>query len=174
MEESHSLASPFVAYPKNESSGFTTEARVSPDRRRSQQLHMVSDDPDDEDMCASPTRLETALSIGGAGPRRSPASKSHDPTPFPASTAFRTPSCLLPQHHVPSPSQQLMEVLSDSEDDMIEVPVASVPSPQLSVTMSPDAPATPAPVTTSMPPSVRTPPQGLPCPITSIPEDPGT
>ena len=174
MDESRRQAPPSSSIPKNgESSGSTSEARASPDRRRLQQFHMVSDDSDDEDMYASPTRLETALSIGGAGPRRPPASRSHGTTPFPASTAFGTPSLLLPQS-VPSPSKQPVEVLSDSEDDMEEVPVASVPSPQPehpSIPVQPYAPATPAPVTTSMPPSVRTPPQELPPPITPIPVD---
>ncbi|RPD60121.1 PIN domain-like protein [Lentinus tigrinus ALCF2SS1-7] len=170
MEESRRLASTQPSIPKNgESSGSAFDARPSPDRRRSQQFHMVSDESDDEDLYTSPTRLETALSIGGAGPRRTPASKSHSSTPFPSSIVFGTPSLLLPQSLVSSPSKQPIEVPSDSEADMEEIPVAPSPQPERSsADMQPDVSPAASPVTSTTPPPVRTPSQELPPPIAPV------
>ncbi|TFK92661.1 PIN domain-like protein [Polyporus arcularius HHB13444] len=166
MEESrHSAPAPF-SIPKNgESSGSASQARTSPDRRRSQQFHTVSDESDDEDLYASPTRLETALSIGGAGPRRPPASRANGPTPFSSSTVFGMPSLLLPQDPAPSPSKAPIHVPSDSEEDMEDVPVTSAPSPQPEHPVAIVRGDLPPALVRTTPPSARTSQQELPAAI---------
>ncbi|KAI0833524.1 hypothetical protein BC628DRAFT_1308717 [Trametes gibbosa] len=100
----------------------TPRAPISIDRRRTQQFHTLSES-DDEDLYASPTRLETALSIGGAVSRRPPVSKSKGPTRFSTSPTFGIPTLLLtdPPAHT-SPNDPPITV-SEDEDDMEEVSV---------------------------------------------------
>ncbi|KAI0719319.1 hypothetical protein C8T65DRAFT_636320 [Cerioporus squamosus] len=169
MEESRRSAPAASSIPKNgESSGSASDARVSPERRRSQQFHTVSDESDDEDLYASPTRLETALSIAGAGPRRPPVSKSNSGTPFPRSTVFGMPSLLLPQDPAPSPSKKPIQVPSDSDEDMEEVAVASVPSPQPERPPNAIQAELPRALVRTTPPPARTPPQELSPPIAPV------
>lgn len=119
IEESRRVATDLSGIDKpGESSSSAT--RRSPEKHRSQQFQSVSDESDDEDLYASPTRLETALSIGGAGPRRPPPSKSSGPTPFPSSSLFGVPTLLLSE----GPAIQTAPTLPGfDEDDMEEVPV---------------------------------------------------
>lgn len=128
------------------------------------------DDDDDDDLYASPSRLETALAIGGAGPlpHRRPLSRvvsqPHiSPTRHvlasspPQSSGFGIPSLLLPR----SPSARLVQPVlqseeqtpadspperteSESDADMVEVAVDQVPS-SISHPAVPQA-ATPIPV----------------------------
>lgn len=128
MEESRrDVPNPSSLVKNGESSRSTSNPQSSPERHRSQQFYAVSDnDDDDDDMYASPTRLETALSIGGAAPRRPPASKAQHSTPFSNSSIFGVPSLLLPQEPAPSPSKQPLRPTSDSEDGMEEVPMEDV------------------------------------------------
>ncbi|TBU33320.1 PIN domain-like protein [Dichomitus squalens] len=153
IEESRNTASGTVK--NGESSG----SRPAPEQRRSQQFHSVGDDSDDEDLYASPTRLETALSIAGAGPRRPPASKSSGPTPFPSATTFGMPSLLLPQDPQTLPSKPSTSTYTDSEDDMEEVPVTT-PSPQPEVVPALTRPDLPEPI--PMPPYQLSPVQKEP------------
>lgn len=74
---------------------------------------------DDEDLYASPTRLETALAIAGASPVK-PLSTTRAPTSF-TSSLFGKPSLLLnPEPEVPKVSEP-MTVVSDSESELEEV-----------------------------------------------------
>ncbi|CDO70647.1 hypothetical protein BN946_scf184756.g14 [Trametes cinnabarina] len=111
-----------------ESSGSTAHgAARSPapiDKHRSQQFHAVSDESDDEILYASPTRLETALSIGGAAPRRPLQSKLRGSAPFPVSSTFGMPTLLMPEQSTPEGSNAPEAiVVSESDEDMEEVPV---------------------------------------------------
>ncbi|KAI1796855.1 PIN domain-like protein [Ganoderma leucocontextum] len=156
MEESRMTAQRSLAPVKN---GESSGTQASPERHRSQQFHAVSDESDDEDLYASPTRLETALSIAGAGPHRPPVSKSGGPTPFPSSSVFGVPSLLLPQHPQPSPSKEPVLIPSDSgEDDMEEVTFVSDPSRQPELARAPTQASLPAPIT----PIARSPVQEAP------------
>ncbi|KAI0749823.1 hypothetical protein C8Q80DRAFT_1164132 [Daedaleopsis nitida] len=120
IEESKKGAHPPPLVKNGESSRAGANMRATPDRRRSQQVIAVRDDSDDEDLYASPTRLETALSIAGAGPRRPSVAKVR-----PSSSMFGVPSLLLPQGGLPSPVKQTVQLLSDSEnEEMEEVSVA--------------------------------------------------
>ncbi|EMD34053.1 hypothetical protein CERSUDRAFT_107818 [Gelatoporia subvermispora B] len=90
---------------------------------------------DDEDMYTSPTRLETALSIGGAGPSRRPLQVRTSPqntmSSCPISPIFGVPSLLLPtMTSEPAPVENTVQT-TDSEDDMEEIPV-SAPTGSLS------------------------------------------
>ncbi|KAH9903065.1 hypothetical protein C8Q73DRAFT_672835 [Cubamyces lactineus] len=110
----------------------TPKPSSSIDRRRSHPFHAAGDGSDDDDLYASPTRLETALSIGGAAPRRPPLSKSQNSAPFGSSSVFGVPSLLFPEQ--PSSSAAPAEaatisVGSESEDDMEEVSVEPVRTP---------------------------------------------
>ncbi|GBE87985.1 DNA repair protein [Sparassis crispa] len=90
---------------------------------------------DDDDMYASPTRLETALSIGGAGPLRRPLSHAAQPMANSPSSrrqpTFGVPTLLLPRQSpisvAPHPPPAI--TVSDSEDDMEEVPVPPPSAP---------------------------------------------
>ena len=171
MEESRMTAQRAAGPVKN---GESSGTRSTHEAGRSQQFHSVSDESDDEDLYASPTRLETALSIAGAGPHRPPVSKSGGPTPFPSSSIFGLPSLLLPQrpHPQPSPSKAPVLIPSDSEgDNMEEVSVVSATSRQPELVRAP----TQAEVAAPLPPPARftgleTPthegPSALPIPIT--------
>ncbi|KAI0787632.1 hypothetical protein C8Q74DRAFT_1252930 [Fomes fomentarius] len=166
LEESKASASfPPQLVKNGESSGSGSGVRPSPDRRRSQQFHAVDDESDDEGIYTSPTRLETALSIAGAGPRRPPMSKAKGSALFSSSSSsmFGVPSLLMPQEAVPSPANQPIQSVKDQytaslpadseEDEMEEVPVvAPTPSPQedhltpaqpASPMLVPDSPAYP-------------------------------
>ncbi|TFY57352.1 hypothetical protein EVJ58_g7063 [Rhodofomes roseus] len=89
-------------------------------------------DEDDDDLYASPSRLETALAIAGAGPSRRPLSESRKTSgsSHPQSSIFGTPSLLLPEASrtslAPPVATAPSVVPSDSEDDMEEV---SLPPP---------------------------------------------
>lgn len=93
-------------------------------------------DPDD-DLYASPTRLETALSIGNAGPKKqwsSSISKKQDET---ADDDFGTPTLLVPvDEHTSTASTPAVSQPSDgadSEDDYMEEVDVAMPSATLSV-----------------------------------------
>ncbi|KAH9846680.1 hypothetical protein C2E23DRAFT_907659 [Lenzites betulinus] len=136
----------------------TPRPPTSIDRRRSQQFHARSES-DDEDLYASPTRLETALSIGGAAPRRPPMSKSKSSgsTAFPVSSTFGLPTLLLPDPPAPASPKDSPIVVSESEDDMEEVLVQPQMHPlPLSIEASPEPAAQPSPPpqhNTFLPPS---------------------
>lgn len=136
LEESRLAASNSASSSKHgESSSSKVPATPRPpasiDRRRSQHFQTLSDDSNDEGLYASPTRLELALSIGGAAPRRPPPSKSKGPTtPFPTSSMFGTPTLLMPEQSQPPPLDEVPVAISESEDDLEEVLVQSVPPPQ--------------------------------------------
>ncbi len=161
LEESRLAAANSASSSKHgESSSSKIPATPQPpasiDRRRSQHFQTLSDDSNDEDLYASPTRLELALSIGGAAPRRPPPSKSKGPTtPFPTSSMFGTPSLLMPAQPQSPPSNKVPAVVSEDEDDLEEVLVPPIQPPQ-----SPEA--------SPMPDSSRTTSAGpAPPPITS-------
>ncbi|KAI0775173.1 hypothetical protein BD413DRAFT_603148 [Trametes elegans] len=121
------------------------------ERRRSKQFLAISDESDDEDLYASPTRLETALSIGGAAPRRPPPSRSQGSTPFLSSSTFGMPTLLMDKPPAPPspPRQEVTSVASDSEDDMEEVPVE--PRQQSIVTPKPGPISPASPTVTELP-----------------------
>ncbi|KAI8980218.1 hypothetical protein BD414DRAFT_114366 [Trametes punicea] len=132
LEESRVTALSSSSGKKGESSSSHAPASQPPasiDRRRTQQYFAVSDESDDEDLYASPTRLETALSIGGAAPRRPPPSRSNRSAPFAVSSTFGVPSLLLSEQ--PSAPKENPAVVSESEDDMEEVPVEPAYPPTL-------------------------------------------
>ncbi|KAI0737081.1 hypothetical protein C8Q80DRAFT_1214900 [Daedaleopsis nitida] len=118
IEESKKGAHPPPLVKNGESSRAGANMRATPDRRRSQQVIAVRDDSDDEDLYASPTRLETALSIAGAGPRRPSVAKVR-----PSSSMFGVPSLLLPQGGLPSPVKQtevsVAQPFSQKLDDLL-------------------------------------------------------
>ncbi|KAI0359824.1 hypothetical protein OH77DRAFT_870687 [Trametes cingulata] len=136
IEESRLAASASASSSKNGESS-TSGAHATPrppasiDRRRHQQFIAVSDESDNEDLYASPTRLETALSIGGAAPRRPPVSRSTGSTAFPSSSTFGMPTLLMPEQPapVPAPTKEVVSVPSESDEDMEEVPVEPARSP---------------------------------------------
>lgn len=143
LEESKASAPfPPQLVKNGESSGSGSGVRPSPDRRRSQQFHTVDDESDDEGIYTSPTRLETALSIAGAGPRRPPMSKAKGSALFSSSNSsmFGIPSLLMSQEVVLSPVKQPVQSVEDrrpaslpadsEEDEMEEVP-AVAPTPSL-------------------------------------------
>ncbi|PSR75607.1 hypothetical protein PHLCEN_2v9087 [Hermanssonia centrifuga] len=102
--------------------------------------HLVlNSESDDADLYASPTRLETALSIANAGPRKATAQTDWT---FGEST-FGTPTLLLPAQTKKLPDTEPQAILVDSEDDLEEVQEIqpqqlpdSVPSVQVSVDVS--------------------------------------
>ncbi|KAI0635968.1 hypothetical protein C8Q77DRAFT_1155707 [Trametes polyzona] len=131
--------------PSTSGAPATPRPPASIDRRRSSQhFRAVSGESDDEDLYASPTRLETALSIGGAAPRRPPMSKSSVSNPFPSSSTFGVPTLLLPDPPAsvsvshPEPAEAVSVAASEGEDDMEEVPVESVLPPPLPAQPSPE------------------------------------
>ncbi|KAL1949520.1 hypothetical protein VTO73DRAFT_8401 [Trametes versicolor] len=132
LEESRLAASNSASSSKHgESSSSKVPATprppVSIDRRRSQHFQTLSDDSNDEGLYASPTRLELALSIGGAAPRRPPPSKSKSSTtPFPTSSMFGTPTLLMPEQPQRPPLDEVPMVISEDEDDLEEVLVQPV------------------------------------------------
>lgn len=136
LEESRLAASNSASSSKHgESSSSKVPATPRPpasiDRRRSQHFQTLSDDSNDEGLYASPTRLELALSIGGAAPRRPPPSKSKSSTtPFPTSSMFGTPTLLMPEQPQPPPLNEVPVVISEDEDDLEEVLVQPVLPPQ--------------------------------------------
>ena len=150
MEESRVTAQRSIAPPKN---GESSGSQVAATPHQSQQPLIVSEESDDEDLYASPTRLETALSIAGAGPHRPPVSKSGGPTSFPSST-FGVPSLLLPQHPQPTSGKEPVPIPSDSEDDMEEVTFVSASSPPAELVRAPSQTEVPAPVVPMVPPIV--------------------
>ncbi|KAM5532618.1 hypothetical protein V8D89_013744 [Ganoderma adspersum] len=143
MEESRMTAQRSFAPAKN---GESSGSQVATRPHQSQQPHAPSEESDDEDLYASPTRLETALSIAGAGPRRPPVSKSGGPTPFPSSSTFGVPSLLLPQHPHPAPAKESSPISSNSEDDMEEVTFVSASSPPAELVRAPPQADLPAPI----------------------------
>ncbi|OCH95371.1 PIN domain-like protein [Obba rivulosa] len=117
---------------------------TTPDRRLN--TSVLPENSDDDDLYVSPTRLETALSIAGAGPsRRPPRSFLHDNTTSssPISPAtFGVPSLLLS-----TTESELLPVDdvaqgTESEDDMEEVPV-SITAPALRLHDTPAREASP-------------------------------
>lgn len=82
---------------------------------------------DDEDLYASPTRLETALSIAGAGPVHKLPSNTGSRDRL-SGSLFGKPTLLMAPEPVSTPEPELAEVVSDSEGDLEEVPVLSIPS----------------------------------------------
>ncbi|KAH9928285.1 uncharacterized protein B0H18DRAFT_1117970 [Fomitopsis serialis] len=98
-------------------------------------------DSDDEDLYASPSRLETALSIAGARPSRRPVSESRraSGSSHPHSSIFGTPSLLLPESTraapVPAEATPTMVPSDSDEDEMEEVlvppPVPRTPPPRV-------------------------------------------
>ncbi|KAI0367801.1 PIN domain-like protein [Pilatotrama ljubarskyi] len=136
IEESRLAASTSTGSGKTGDSS-TSGAHATPrpptsiDRRRPQQFIAVSDESDDEDLYASPTRLETALSIGGAAPRRPPVSMSTGSAAFPSSSTFGMPTLLMTEQSAPAqaPATEVMSVASESDEDMEEVPVEPTRSP---------------------------------------------
>ncbi|KAI0925793.1 hypothetical protein AcW1_008124 [Taiwanofungus camphoratus] len=87
---------------------------------------------DDEDLYASPTRLETALSIANAGPSRRPLSQSRRlfDKSSPRSSMFGLPTLLVPQKLLPSSAPAIAaidETVSSSDGDMEEVPLVHAP-----------------------------------------------
>ncbi|KAI0671780.1 hypothetical protein C8Q78DRAFT_972448 [Trametes maxima] len=148
LEESR-RAGPTVASAEKvgESSGAEVLATPRPpsstERQRTQQFHSVSDASDDDDLYASPTRLETALSIGGAAPRRPPLSRSKGPTPSTSSSIFGVPTLLFPEQPVPKPHMEASPAVVDSDDDMEEISldvgtkshVGTAPSPPVTSTL---------------------------------------
>ena len=98
-------------------------------------LEDEDDDGEDDNMYASPSRLETALSIAGAGPARRPLSEARRTSgtnPFPHSAVFGTPSLLLPETGSASAPSATMAtpitVPSDEEEDEDMEEVLVVPS----------------------------------------------
>ncbi|KAI0331869.1 PIN domain-like protein, partial [Cubamyces sp. BRFM 1775] len=132
----------------------TPQPPASIDRRRSQPFYAGNGGSDDDDLYASPTRLETALSIGGAAPRRPPPSKSQNSAPFGSSSMFGVPSLLLPEQpssSAPTAEAAAISVGSGSEDDMEEVPVEPVraSSPEVQLPAEPYLSDLPPPIHTS-------------------------
>lgn len=98
----------------------------SPARRSLDVGFAISSDSDD-DLYASPTRLETALSIAGTGPKRSPTLLTR-PLPHSPESMFGPARLLLPNQDDVSPSHRLPPMELSSDSDMEEVAVA-VPQP---------------------------------------------
>ncbi|OSD06610.1 PIN domain-like protein [Trametes coccinea BRFM310] len=146
LEESRkTVATSSLGESSNSGAFGTARPPASIDRRRSQQFHAVSDDSDDEDLYASPTRLETALSIGGAAPRRPPQSRVKSSSTFPVSSTFGMPTLLMPELPVSSETPEPeVAAVSESDEDMEEVPVESALPPPLpsAATSSEMAPGT--------------------------------
>lgn len=95
-------------------------------------LHYEHDDL--EDMYASPTRLETALSIANAGPKKSP---TRTKLSFSESNDFGAPTLLLPaEDEQPRSEPEPVTIPDSDEEDMEEVPV-DVPQPSESLHFSP-------------------------------------
>ncbi|KAH9945151.1 PIN domain-like protein [Epithele typhae] len=127
---------------RGESSSSAAKAHSSPGKTRTSQWHAVSNESDnDDDLYASPTRLETALSIGGAAPRRPPRSQANEPSPFLVTSSFGIPTLLLgPTNPMSSPSKPSEILPADSEeDDMEEVPVINVLTDDALPTSTPTA-----------------------------------
>lgn len=97
-----------------------------------QDTYSALDSEDEEDLYASPMRLETALSIANAGPSRGafPRSDFQPQSLFlPAvSPAFGDPSGLLPSEPSTSVPSEPSEKINDSDDDMEEVSVQPTPT----------------------------------------------
>lgn len=72
----------------------------------------------DDDLYASPSRLETALSIAGAGPVRKLSGTSHD---LPSQSAFGKAALLVSPKTASRPMPTLQSSLSESEESMDEV-----------------------------------------------------
>ncbi|KAH8092642.1 PIN domain-like protein [Cristinia sonorae] len=94
-----SFAGPSDMASSSSHSAFNTTASYSTPRRSSQTLPPVARDLDsDDDLYASPTRLETALSIANAGP-------SHTrPTTSPRNSMFGLPTLLVEPSQSPKSS----------------------------------------------------------------------
>ena len=79
----------------------------------------------DDDLYASPTRLETALSIANAGPKKpSPTQQRHPLHDF---GDFGTPTLLLSSEQQTTPPSQPLDIPDSEDDDMEEVPVVISP-----------------------------------------------
>ncbi|KAI0649075.1 hypothetical protein C8Q79DRAFT_948695 [Trametes meyenii] len=166
IEESRRAGSTTTSIEKvGESSGSGAFATPRPptsiDRRRAQQFHSVNDSSDDEDLYTSPTRLETALSIGGAAPRRPPASRTKGPTSATSSSIFGVPTLLLPEQTTPDPTKESSLTVVDSEDEMeeVSVDVGTVshvgPTPHMEMTPSATDSSLAPPGTSELVPMVR-------------------
>ncbi|PIL35540.1 hypothetical protein GSI_02268 [Ganoderma sinense ZZ0214-1] len=149
MVESRMTAQRSFAPVKN---GESSGSQVAIGSYHSQHPQAVNEESDDEDLYASPTRLETALSIAGAGPRRPPVSKSGGLTPFPSLSTFGVPSLLLAQHLHTAPAKESTPGHSDSEEDMEEVTLAPAPSPPAELVRATTQADLPAPI---VPPTVQ-------------------
>ncbi|KAJ3555732.1 hypothetical protein NM688_g2413 [Phlebia brevispora] len=79
----------------------------------------------DDDLYASPTRLETALSIANAGPKRSPTHVTK-PSSSAVDYDFGIPVLLMPDEPPAAPENNGPAPSIESEDDVVEV---SVPQP---------------------------------------------
>lgn len=84
-------------------------------------LPEISSD-DDDDLYASPTRLEMALSIANAGPKKSPVAIQR-PLPRSPDMSFGVPTLLLPSQDEKQPEVLRDAIAIDSDLDMEEVTV---------------------------------------------------
>ncbi|KAH9942772.1 PIN domain-like protein [Amylocystis lapponica] len=123
MSRAQTVNSPPRSTTGASTSNFTLDGkRDFPERRHSAShaglrgFESISDG-DDDDLYASPTRLETALSIAGAGPSRRPLSRSKSQS---QSQSRQIPSVLITNF-----------ASEESADDMEEVllPIPAIPPP---------------------------------------------
>ncbi|KZT73017.1 PIN domain-like protein [Daedalea quercina L-15889] len=113
-----------------ENGASSSKVTLDGEQPRANRLPAYYDDDDDDNLYASPSRLETALSIAGAGPPRRPASEARmaSGTSGPRSSIFGTPTLLLSESSraTSAPSAATALVVpsdSESEGEMEEVPV---------------------------------------------------
>ena len=106
-----------------------TPVRFSASGSRQDNQASISTHTYDEDLYASPTRLETALSIANAGPKKRTPTKEPLREDTPEEHDFGIPTLLVPPSSStlvePEPSEPL--TLEESEDDEVEQVVVPAP-----------------------------------------------
>ncbi|KAF9243402.1 hypothetical protein BU15DRAFT_86379 [Melanogaster broomeanus] len=132
----------FPRTPPSQSTSLVAEERHSRSPLAAVQATRLSSSDDDEDLYASPSRLETALSIAGAGPARRPSiGFTQHSTQF---STFGNPSLLLSpmlEHHAVAPSGQLPNTGSQgSKEDIIAEAYEPALSPPLKPSHAPELP----------------------------------